>query len=92
MWAMGRGEGLQVILSLSLSLWEHGRKILFAYEKSETRLFEVSFCSLIKGITPEILMLGFVLISSVLLNLLCIWILSAYGTAHQNNANRSVQA
>jgi len=32
----------------------------------------VSFCSLIKGITPKICMLRFVLINSLLLNLLCV--------------------
>ena len=36
----------------------------------------VSFCSLIKGITPTIRMLCFVLINSSLLNLLCVSILS----------------
>ena len=35
---------------------------------------QVFFCSLIKGITPKIRMLCFVLINSVRLNLLCIWI------------------
>ena len=35
---------------------------------------KVSFCSLIKGITPKIGMLCFVLINSVILNLLCVWI------------------
>ena len=35
----------------------------------------MSFCSLIKGITPKIRMLCFVLINSVILNLWCIWIL-----------------
>ena len=36
---------------------------------------EVSFCSLVKGITPKILTLCFVPINSVLLNLLCVWFL-----------------
>ena len=36
----------------------------------------VSFCSLIKGVTPKIRMLCFVLINSVtVLNLLCVWIM-----------------
>ena len=34
----------------------------------------MSFCSLIKGITPKILMLGFVLINSVIVNHLCVWV------------------
>ena len=34
----------------------------------------VSFCSLIKGITPRIRMLCFVLINNVIFNLLCVWI------------------
>ena len=34
------------------------------------------FCSLIKGITPKILMLRFVPVNSVLVNHLCVWILS----------------
>ena len=34
----------------------------------------VSFCSLIKGITPKIRMLCFVLINRVLLNFLCVWL------------------
>ena len=34
----------------------------------------MSFCSLTKGITPKTHMLCFVLINSVLLNLLCVWI------------------
>ena len=55
-------------------------------------MFEVSFCSLIKGITPEILMLCFVLISSVRLSLLCVWILFAYSMTHQNSVNSIVQA
>ena len=33
----------------------------------------MSFCSLIKEVTPKIRMLCFVLINSVLLNLLCVW-------------------
>ena len=36
----------------------------------------MSFCSLIKGTTPKILMLRFVPVNSVLVNLLCVWILS----------------
>ena len=36
----------------------------------------VSFCNLIKGITPKIRMLWFVLINSILLNLSCLWVLS----------------
>ena len=35
----------------------------------------MSFCGLIKGITPKIRMLRFVLINNVLLDLLCVWIL-----------------
>ena len=37
--------------------------------------FSCSFCSLIKGITLKVRMLCFVLINSVLLNLVCVWIL-----------------
>jgi len=36
---------------------------------------EVLFCSLKKGITPKIRLLCFVMINSVLLNLLYVWIL-----------------
>ena len=38
----------------------------------------MSFCSLVKGITPKIRMLCFVLINSVILNLLvlCVWVLN----------------
>ena len=36
----------------------------------------MSFCSWIKGMTLKIRMLCFVLINSILLNLLCIWILN----------------
>ena len=35
----------------------------------------MSFCSLIKGITPKIHRLCFFLLNSVILNLLCVWIL-----------------
>ena len=35
----------------------------------------MSFCSLIKGITLKIRMLYFVPVTSVILNLLCVWIL-----------------
>ena len=38
------------------------------------RLYRVSFCRLIKGITPRMCMLCFVLINSIILNLLCVWI------------------
>ena len=37
--------------------------------------FKVSFCSLIMGITPKIRMVCFVLTHSVILNLLCVWVL-----------------
>ena len=43
---------------------------------------QVPFCSLIKGITPKIRMLCFVLINSVLLNLLCVWILVQNASSH----------
>ena len=53
---------------------------------------QMSFCSLIKGINPKIRMLCFVLINSVLLNLLCVWKLSStvewkhppHSSAHEN--------
>ena len=35
----------------------------------------LSFCSLIKGITPKIRMLCVILINNVLLNVVCVWIL-----------------
>ena len=44
---------------------------------SFNRCFSV-VCSLIKGISPKICMLCFVLMNSVILNLLCVWILSLY--------------
>ena len=34
----------------------------------------MSFCSSVKGITPKILILCFVLIDSIILNLSCVWI------------------
>ena len=83
---VGRGEGYIYIYT-----WEHCRKILFAYKKSETRMFEVSFN---KGDYPGNSHVVFRLnkIIAVLLNLLCVWILFAYAKAHQNSANRIVQA
>ena len=47
----------------------------FALHLSFHRL---SSYSLMKGITPKIRMLGFVLINSVLLNLLCVWKLYSF--------------
>ena len=41
-------------------------------------IVQVPFCSLIKGITPKMCMLCFVRTNSVLLNLLCVWILISY--------------
>ena len=38
----------------------------------------MSFCSLIKGITPKINLLCFVLMSSIHVNLSCVWRLSVY--------------
>ena len=35
---------------------------------------QVLFCSLKKGITPKICMVCFVLVNSLLFNLLCVWI------------------
>ena len=39
--------------------------------------FDIKFCCLIKGISPKIHMLCFVLINIVLLNLLCVWIFNS---------------
>ena len=38
---------------------------------------QMSFCSLIKGITPKVRTLCFVVVNSVRLNLLCVWIQSS---------------
>ena len=47
----------------------------FSFPFNRLTVVEVSFCSLIKGITPKIRMLCFVLINSVILNVLCVLIL-----------------
>ena len=49
--------------------------LIFFYRLSPFNFCFMSFCSLIKGITPKIRVLCFVLINSVLLNLLCVWII-----------------
>ena len=42
----------------------------------------MSFCSLIKGVTPKISMLCFVITDSVLVNVLCVWMeTKRHGTA-----------
>ena len=50
----------------------------------------VLFCSLIKGITPKIRMLCFVLIHCVLLNLLCVWIVSDTARRTTNSISLAV--
>ena len=40
------------------------------------------FCSLVKGITPQICLLCFVLINSILWNLLCVWISFENASSH----------
>ena len=39
-------------------------------------LIKLDSCSLMKGTAPKIRMLCFVLINSIILNLLCVWILT----------------
>ena len=47
----------------------------------------MSFCSLIKGITPKIRMVCFVLTNSVLLNLSCVWIAFSYSNPREEETD-----
>ena len=59
------------------------------YKNSRDNPFhKVSFCSLIKGITPKIRVLCFAVISSVLWNILCVWIAIDIDTQRETDINR----
>ena len=73
-----------VIATSDLWLFIHASNLLPStpHPRSPTTVFQVSFCNLTKAITPKMRVLCFVLTNSVLLNLLCIWILFQNASSH----------
>ena len=73
------GKYLWSVLHINISRCKHILCVSLGFFQALEYISFFSFspfnCSLIKGITPEILMLCFGLTNSVILNFLCVWIL-----------------